>query len=349
MANTQDKEPQSMAELLAQQKPLVTVRRRQVVEGTILRITPREIILDLGSKAEGIVSGRELDQHESNASLKVGDKIPVTVMQTDTDNNYIVCSLQTFSDTKKLTQLKDVFESSEPVEVRIIEERKGGFLVNYNGVRGFLPASQVALDYIGKPKEMMNKTFIVKVLEFDRDTPRLIVSQKAVVTEAQQQKRKAFFSTVKIGDAVDGIVVAVLPFGLIVNVSGVEGFVHISEIAWERVDDPKNYFKAGDAVKAIVTTLDEEEGKLTMSVKQLIESPWLKLDKLFATKQTVATTVTKKTNMGYLVRLDDGIIGMIHKTKLAENEELTEGDTIACTIESVDVEKKKVNLVPIKD
>lgn len=341
-------EPQSMAELLAsQEKPLVSLRRRQQVPGTVLKISPHEIILDLGSKAEGIVSGKDVENFEGIETLKVGDTIPVTIVQTDTDNNYVVCSLQTFQDTRKLSTLRDSFDSEETIEVRIIEERKGGFLVNYNGIRGFLPASQVSLSYIGKPKELINKNFQVKVLEFDREMPRLIVSQKAVVTEGLKKLRDEFFAKTAIGDEVEGTVATVLPFGLVVDISGIEGFVHISEIAWERVDDPKTYYKPDDKIKAQVTTIDEKEGKITLSVKRLTESPWLKADKQFATKENVSGVVTKKTPSGYLVKLENGVVGMIHNSKIPEGKEYKEGDEVTCSIESVDVEKKKINLLPV--
>lgn len=333
----------TMADLLAlEEKPLITIKRRQVVEATVLKIAPNEIILDLGSKAEGMIAGRETNS-EAGKNLKVGDTIPVSIIDNESDNSYIICSLKTFTDTKKYSQIQDALEAEGTIEVKVVEERKGGFLVHYNAIRGFLPLSQVAIDYIGKPKELLGKDIIVKVLEFDRETPRLIVSQKAVVSSEQNEKREVFFTKTKIGNEVTGTVVAVLPFGIVVDLQGVEGFIHISEIAWERVDNPSNYYHVGDALTGLVLNIDQVEGKVLLSVKQLTESPWAKVSEQFAVNQTVDGIVTKNTPYGVLVRLDDGIIGLIAKTKLG-GKTFSEDDQVTCIIEVIDAEHKKINL-----
>lgn len=343
------KEPQTMEELLASQERAFTpLKRRQVVEATILKITPKEVLLDLGGKAEGIITGRELEG-ESVSKLAVGDKIPVTIMQTDTDNDYVICSLQVFSDTSKLTSLSDAFETEEVIEAKVIEERKGGFLVNYNGIRGFLPASQVSLDFIGKQKEMIGASIPVRVIEFDADAPRLIVSQKAVVSEEEKGKRQEFFDTANVGDEVAGKVVAVLPFGIVVNVNGIEGFVHISEIAWERVDNPGSYYKVGDELKGVITGINADEGKITLSAKQLSESPWAQLSQTYTENKPVKGAVTKQTAQGYLVRLENGVIGLVHKNNIKNEADYAEGNEVTCTIESIDAERKRVNLLPVAD
>lgn len=348
--NSGSKEPTTMEELLALQqdnKPLVTLKRRQVVEAVIAKISPKEIIVELGGKAEGIIAGKDLDP-DAAAKLKIGDKVPVTIMQTDSDNDYIVCSMQVFTDTRKLSSVTEAMETEEPIEVKIVEERKGGFLVNYNGVRGFLPASQVSLDYVGKPKDMVGKNFPVKVIEFDADTPRLIVSQKAVVSDNEKQARSTFFATATIGDEVQGTVAAILPFGIVVNVNGVEGFVHISEIAWERVENINQYFKVSEGIKGSITGINEDEGKITISVKQLSDSPWSALAEKFAAKEQVNGLITKPTTQGFLVRIESGIIGLIHRSQLADGEELADGQAVTCMIDAIDLEKKRVNLTLVR-
>ncbi len=339
------KEPQSMADLLANyDKPLISLKRRQTVDGTVIQITPTEIIFDLGSKAEGIISGRELDS-EIAKGLKAGDTIPVTILENESDNNYVLCSLKPVAETKRFSNLKDSIDTEETIEVRVIEERKGGYLVSYNNLRGFLPASQVALEFVGKPKELIGKNITVKVLEFDREMPRLIVSQKAVVSQEQRQTRQNLFANLKIGDEVTGKVVTVLPFGLVVDVQGVEGFVHISEIAWERVDNPQNYYHVGAPVTAAVVNIDEDEGKVLLSIKQLTESPWTDIEKKFSLNQVVTGTVTKPTTYGILVKLDDGIVGLLPKAKLGDDiDKYKEGSQVSCIIEAIDKDKKRINL-----
>lgn len=341
---TRVQEPTSMADLLAsQEKPLVSIRRRQVVEATVLHLSPTEIIFDLGAKAEGIVSGRERHS-EAAENLKVGDTVQVSILESDSDSNYIVCSLKTFAENRKYNQVKEVLEESSTIEVKVVEERKGGYLVHYNGIRGFLPLSQVSLEYMGKAKDLLNKSVQVKVIEFDQDIPRLIVSQKAIVSPDQQKTRDRFFDKTNIGSEVTGKVVAVLPFGIVVDLGGIEGFVHISEIAWERVDNPQNYYKMGDSLTGTVLNLDQEEGKVILSVKQLTESPWSKIDKLYKVDQTVDGIVSKTTPFGVLVRLEDGIMGLVPKAKLPADKTFADGDQVQCIIEAIDVEKKRINL-----
>lgn len=337
--------PQTMEELLAQTGYEIKVfKQGDLVEGEIVSLAPREVLLDIGGKSPGIVAERELEfLKDLLKSLKVGDKVRAFVLNPENDRGQIILSLRKASADFKWKKLAEKKEKDETLEVKGIEANKGGLITDFEGLRGFIPASQLEVSFVGSPQNLINKTFPVKILEADPSGNRLIFSQRlAAVRDVAVQKKK--LEKIKIGETYEGIVTAVFPFGAFVNVEGIEGLVHISEIAWEKVGDPKEYLKIGEQVKVMVVGMDKNLNRLNLSIKQLTPDPWQEMAKKYSLKELVKGRVTKLTNFGAFVRLDQGIDGLIHISKIPPQTELKEGDEVECLVETITPEQRKISL-----
>jgi len=216
-------------------------------------------------------------------------------------------------------------------------------LVDWQGLRGFIPASQLDPNR-GGAQAGVGKTLKVAVLEVEKVSNRLIFSEKKVVKPEKLLEKSKALSKIKIGEVYEGKVSGIVPFGIFVSIDGLEGLVHISEIAWEKVGNPSDYFKIGQTVKVLVFSKDEKMGKLNLSIKQLVPDPWQELVKKYSLEQEIEGKVSKITNFGVLVELEKGLEGLIHISKIPPGIELKEGEKVACLIEGIDSQKRKINL-----
>lgn len=340
----------SMADLLAKQesKPL-SVSRGQEVEGTVVTIFDNEVILDLGTKSEGVLQKKDIlpDQLEN---LKVGDKLSTFVLLTENESGQVVLGFQKALSKGRGGASQFNWEKFQQAQRRNstlrgkgLEINKGGLIVEVDGVRGFLPSSQVTLTQAANLEEMIGKDLDVTVIEVDPNQNRLIFSQKTSVSEDV----KAKLNKLKVGDKVEGQVAAVLPFGVFISLpDGVEGLVHISEISWDKVEDPNTVYKVGDKVEAQVISVDEATGRANLSVKQLSQDPFLEKVKDLNKDDVVKATVTKITSQGIFLSLEGGIEGVIPTSKTEADTDYPIGKTMNCLIDSIDTQKRRVTLAP---
>ncbi|TSC53640.1 MAG: 30S ribosomal protein S1 [Microgenomates group bacterium LiPW_16] len=344
------KEPQTMDELLsATGYQLRGLKRGETVEGKIISITPSEILIDIGHKSLGVVSEREMDMvGDLLPTLAVGDKLFVQIVSSETEAGQIVLSVRRAGMEKKWQELLTKKEKAEPVEVKGIEVTRGGLIVDWQGVRGFIPASQLSPARFGKPETGVGEKIKAIILDVDKSTNRLVFSEKRVT---QEEKIGAALAKLKIGETYEGTVSGIVPFGIFVSIAppagGLEGLVHISEIAWEKVTNPSDYFKIGQIVKVLVTSVDRETGKLNLSTKQLITDPWQELVKKYSSEQEVSGQVTKLTSFGVFVELEKGVEGLIHISKIPPGVTLKLGEKVNCVIEGIEASKRKISLTPI--
>ena len=337
------REPQTMEELLLQEElKLSPLTRGQTVEGTIVSVGLREMLIDIGAKSEGIVTGREFDSiRDLAAGLSVGDKVTAQVVYPENDQGQIVLSLRQAGGERRWKGLEEAKEDGSSVKVLGMEVNRGGLIVDCGGLRGFLPSSQLDSKMMGKINQMVGQTVEVWVLEVDQESNRLIFSQRRRTTKEDIAK---IVAKVKIGEKYEGTVSAVLPFGIFVDLDGLEGMVHISEIAWEKVADPSHYFKVSDKVAAVALGVDEVSGRLNLSVKQLLDDPWKKIGEKYSRDQQISGKITRLTPYGAFVNLQKGVDGLIHISKIPPDFSLNVGDPVDCTIESLDLEGRKISL-----
>ena len=340
---TKKSEPSTMEELLSQTGyQLRGYKRGDVVEGSVLSISPSEILIDIGFKSSGIVSEREMPLiKDLLPNLKIGDKITVQIVSPESEIGQIILSVKRAGMDKKWTQAKEALAKGEAVEVLGMEAGRAGLLVDWQGLRGFIPSSQLDQERTGA---VIGAKIKVQVIEVERTGNRLVFSEKRVSSPEKLAKKQEALSKFKIGETYDGKVTGIVAFGIFVGLDGVEGLVHISEMAWEKVQNPSDYFKTGDKVKVVVISKEETSGKLNLSIKQLTTDPWQELVKKYTVEQQVSGRVTKMTGFGVFVALEKGVDGLIHVSKLPVGVELKEKQSVTCVIEAIDFQKRKISL-----
>lgn len=312
----------TMDELLAA-SDLKELATGDVVEGTVSTVKKHEIWIDLGAKGVGVVMRREIG-HGQN--LEVGQTVTVSVIDPELDEGYALLSMKRAVKDRGWDELQRVFDDQEIIEVSPYDANRGGLLVELEGIRGFLPVSQLAAahyprvsgadkdEILQKLNALANQILRVRILDVSRKENKLIFSEKEAVKDDMQAR----FSELKVGDEVEGVVTGVIDFGAFVNVDGIEGLIHISEISWERVDDPRNYVKPGETVKAKIIAIDKD--RLSLSLKQMTEDPWLTEVKAFKKGDSVEGKITRITPFGAFVQLSPSVEALVHVSEMSDEE-----------------------------
>lgn len=367
-SNSSVKTPTTMEELLASQtKKSIPIFRGQEVEGEVVSITDKEIILDLGTKSEGIISTRELPA-PIKSELKVGSKLKAYIYMSENEHGQTLLSLQRQAPRLQSegrsfrsgpmrggksrggkfidwSNFREAANQKRKLLGRVVEVNKGGLIVEATGVRGFLPNSQVGFELLSKSGEGMDnligQDLEVVVIEVDQDNNKLIFSERGQVSDEVKEKLKDFES----GQKVKGKLVAILPFGLVVNVEGSEGLVFISDVSWDKVDDLNKLYQVGDELEVLVIGLDKELGRLNLSIKQMIEDPFAKLAEKYPADEVVKGEVTSVSEAGVAVQLD-GIEGFLPAAKMSPDTEYEVEKSMTFLVDSVDSQKRRVNLAP---
>lgn len=330
-------------------------RRGETVTGKVVEVTGRTVLVDIGGKAEAIVSEQEYALAKDYfRSLKPGDEVSGIVLVSENDSGQVVLSLRRAAVDQKWKHFEKALADETVITVRGREQTRGGMLVDADGMMGFIPTSQFGHELELNPGGYVGKPIEVKVIEVDRGQNRLVLSERAVSEAEEIEKRKKALSGVIIGGDYEGSVVGMVPFGVFVQVDlpgkkgaegeTVEGLVHISEISWEKIDDVNKIIKPGDRVKVQVIGIDEDSGKLALSIKRLSSDPWLVVAQKYVVDSKHTGTVTKLVPYGVLIRLEKGIEGLIHASKMPAGKVFTEGEEVEVFVESVDLDKRRLSL-----
>jgi small subunit ribosomal protein S1 len=314
------KAPMTMDDLLAAQDDSAKqLTAGDIITGTVLSLKKHEVLIDLGAQGVGFVPRREVG---FSRALNEGDEVTASVVDSELDNGYSLLSLRKAVKDRGWEEVAVKLESGEIIEVSPYDANRGGLLVEYEGVRGFLPVSQLSAEHyprvgssdkdeiLQRLNALVGQVLKVRILDSDRKANKLIFSEK----EAIKDGLAARFDSLKVGDTVSGVVTGVVDFGVFVNVDGIEGLVHISEISWERVNNPSDYVKVGQTIEAKIISIDKD--RLSLSMKQLQEDPWLSEIEKFTPKTEVEGTVTRITPFGAFVQLSPAVEALVHISEL---------------------------------
>jgi small subunit ribosomal protein S1 len=311
-----------MDELLAS-SDIKQLKAGDVVEGVVSSVRKHEVWIDLGASGVGVVMRREIGHGQQ---LEEGQTVVTSVVDPELDEGFALLSMRRAAKDRGWDELQRVFEDQEIIEVSPYDANRGGLLIELEGIRGFLPVSQLAAGHyprvsgadkdeiLQKLNQLVNKPLRVRILDVSRKDNKLIFSEK----EAVKDDMAARFAELKVGDEVEGIVTGVIDFGAFVNVDGIEGLIHISEISWERVEDPRDYVKTGDTVKAKIIAIDKD--RLSLSLKQMTEDPWLHEVKAFKKGEMVEGKVTRITPFGAFVQLSPAVEALVHVSEMSDDE-----------------------------
>ncbi|HEX7017592.1 MAG TPA: S1 RNA-binding domain-containing protein [Patescibacteria group bacterium] len=350
------KKPQTMEELLAQvSTPIVVPQKGQTVTGTITHKGKKTLVVDIGAKTEGVVSDKEYAlAGDFIDDLKEGDTIEAVVISAENDRGQVMLSVKQAAQDAKWDFFKKAMEDETIFEAQGIEVNKGGLIVVVEGMRGFVPSSQFGKQFMGKIKTLKGQTVKIRPIEVDQEKNRLIFSERHVSEAKELAQRDEALHSVEPNATYEGMVSGAMPFGLFVTVEvpvkgaegaigHVEGLIHISEISWEKVNDPRDYHKVGDRIKVKVLGIDEESGKLNLSLKQLSNDPWFGIDEKYPVGTTFTGKVTRTEPFGVFVNVEAGVDGLIHASKLT-GQTYDKGEEVTVTVESVEPTQRRMSL-----
>ncbi len=360
-------EPTTMEELLAEQdSDIKSFKHGDVVEGQVVRIDKDEILVDIGAKSEGVVSNRELfGRHgEGQPALNIGDTVLVYVLQPESPEGHVVLSLRRAGLERKWRAMQEQFEAGLIIEAPVIDHNKGGLIVDC-GIRGFVPISQI-VDFPRRPQNdqprdaaqeiaeklmpFVGRKLRLKILEVNRKANRLILSEKVALYEERREKRDELFSSLQVGQKVTGTVRSIAPFGVFIDLGGIDGLVHKSELSWNKVNNPEAGYRVGEEVEAEVIDINHERGRISLSIRRLQPDPWHSTVADFNVGDIIDGTVTKLVNFGAFVRVRDGLEGLIHISELSHQrvahpgDVVHEGQQLKLKIISLDSERHRLGL-----
>ena len=296
-----------------------------IVNGVVLSVKKHEILIDLGAKGVGLVPRREASYARN---LEAGQEVTASVIDAEMEDGYVLLSLRKAVKDKGWDEIQAKLDAAEIVEVTPCDANRGGLLVEYEGIRGFLPVSQLSAEHyprvgsadkdeiLQRLNSLVGKSIKVRILDASKKDNKLIFSEK----EAVKDGLAARFAELAVGDTVKGMVTGVVDFGVFVNVDGIEGLVHISEISWERVNNPSDYVKVGDEIEAKIIAIDKE--RLSLSMKQLTEDPWLSEVEKLKKGDKVEGTVTRITPFGAFVQISPAVEALVHVSELGEGNDV---------------------------
>jgi len=349
MPKTKKQQPQTMDELLAQTGyNLHGLKKGEFLTGTIAEKKGSTLYIDIGFKNEGIVTGKELVRVKDFVDqLDIGDQIEVQVRVPENERGQTLLSLRKAASNSAWAFFEEKLKTEGEVVVYGREESHGGLVVIAAfGLLGFIPGSQIGEQYQQSPDNMVSKSVKVKVLEVDREKNRLVFSERLISEPEAVKKEEKIIKAVKKGQAFEAKVIRVEPFGLFVQVEldkqVLDGLVHISEISWEKIDNLPEIYKIGDETKVVL--INKNDGRLQFSIKRLQKDPWSDIAKKYPLEKEINGEVVRIAGFGALVRLEPGIEGLVHVSKISPGAKLELGQKVGCYVESLDVENRRLSL-----
>jgi small subunit ribosomal protein S1 len=353
---------QTMESLLKEQELSIDFPQAgEIRKGHIASISPSQILVSIGAKSEGLVSGKELEQLSAREreALEVGQEVYVYVISPEDSNGNVVLSLKRAQEQISWDNVDRHLEENNVIESKIIGFNKGGLIALVEGLRGFIPSSQVSalrrMQSTGDTPEqrwqkMIGEPILVRVIEVDRERRRLILSEKAASTESRQSIKERVLEELQVGGVYTGRVTSVANFGAFINVNGADGLVHLSEISWDHIEHPREALEVGQEVKVKVINIDREKKRIGLSIRALLEDPWKARLEKYSVGQLVEGVITRLTKFGAFARLEGDIEGLIHISEISENriehpkEVLKEGDVKTLRVIRIDPEQRRIGL-----
>jgi len=353
---------QTMESLLNEQELNIDLPQiGDIRTGVIAGVSSAQILVSIGAKSEGVISGRELDQlsTEEREALQVGQEVHVFVINPEDANGNVVLSLKRAQEQLSWENVERLVESEDVVDSKITGFNKGGLIVAVEGLRGFVPSSQISAMRRGQStgdtpeqrwQKMIGQPITVRVIEVDRERRRLILSERAASTESRQSIKERVIEELEEGKVYTGRVTSLANFGAFININGADGLVHLSELSWEHIEHPREVLEVGQEVKVKVINVDREKKRIGLSVRALQEDPWKSRVEKYSVGQLVEGVITRLTKFGAFARLDGDIEGLIHISEISEHriehpkEVLKEGEVKSLRVIRIDPEQHRIGL-----
>ena len=358
IATMSEKKEMSMEELLATEAydldgAMRLPRLNEVVNGTVHQVTENGVIVDMGCKKDGIIPKEEVtlegDQKLTDL-FKAGDEIQAKVVKTDDGEGVITLSKKKLEVNEHWNEINEALENKETITVKVVRQVNGGVIAAYKEVSGFIPLSQLSDKFVENADEFIGKELPVKVTRVDPKRGRAVFSHKVILNEEKQKQVEAVWNSLNVGDVVEGTVMRFTDYGAFVDLGGIDGLLHISEISWGKLKHPQEVLQIGDKVKVKILSMNEEKGKISLGLKQTTPEPWSVIEEKYQVGQVVTGKVVQIKEYGAFVELEPGLDGLVHISEVAHKrvndiaEELTLGQTVEAKILEIDTERKRISL-----
>ena len=333
----------------------------EIRQGSVASVSPTQILVSIGAKSEGVISGRELEviSEEDREAFEVGQEISVFVITPEDSNGNVVLSFKRAQEQLAWESIEEMQENNDIIESKIIGYNKGGLIADIKGLRGFVPASQISMmrrsQTTGDTPEqrwgkMIGEPISVRIIEVDRSRRRLIISERAASSESRQSIKERVIDELNEGEVHTGRVTSLADFGAFVNINGADGLVHLSELSWDRIQHPNELLEVGQEVQVKVINIDRDKKRIGLSLRALSDDPWKERVEKFSVGQLIEGVITRLTKFGAFARLEGDIEGLIHISEISENriehpkEVLKEGEVVALRVIRIDPEQHRIGL-----
>jgi small subunit ribosomal protein S1 len=330
------------------EESLKNLEEGEILKGRIIRVDEKEVVVDIGFKSEGVIPIEEFSDVES---IRVGDEVDVFLERMENQEGHVVLSKQRADFVKVWDRVKEAAEKGEVVEGRIARKIKGGFVVDLFGVEAFLPGSQVALRPSHSVEGLMGQTLRFKIIKLNKRRRNIVVSRRLVLEEERASAKESILKELEVGQIREGFVKNITDFGAFVDLGGIDGLLHITDMSWGRVKHPSEVVKVGDRIKVKVLSFDPERERISLGLKQLTEYPWARVDEKYPVGTKVKGKVVSLTDYGAFVELEKGVEGLIHVSEMSWTKHvrhpskiLQEGQEVECMVLKVDKENEKISL-----
>ena len=339
-----------MAEI---EKSLKMPQRGEIVKGEVIQVGPREVYVNLGCKKDGIIPKDEIAleaDHDIESMFKLGDVVEAKVLKTDDGDGNILLSRKKVEISEHWNEIIKAYEDKSFVTAKVIREVKGGVIAAYKEVTGFIPMSQLNDRYVEKADEFIGKTLTVKVTRVDQKRNKAVFSHKAYLAEEKSKKIAEIWSSINVGDTVEGTVMRFTDYGAFVDIGGIDGLLHISEISWGKLKHPQEALKIGQKINVKILSMNEEKGKISLGLKQNTPEPWSVINENYQVGQVVEGKVVQIKEYGAFVELEPGLDGLVHISEIAHKrvtniaDEISIGQMVNAKILEIDEEKRRISL-----
>jgi small subunit ribosomal protein S1 len=322
----------------------------KLVTGRVVKVTPGHVLIDIGLKSEGAIPLEDFTEGETQTLPQPGDEIEAVLEKTDAKEGYFILSKRQADARKALESLEAAFEQGLYVNARVVEHVRNGYSVNV-GMRAFMPDLHAELRPLKDPSKIIGQTIKVKVIKFDRKTEQAIVSHKLYLMEEREKKKKIVFSQIQKGQKLKGYVRSLTSFGAFIDIGGVEGLLHVSDMTWGKIGHPHDMFKVGQEVEVLVLDFNEKDEKISLGIKQLTPNPWDGIENKYKAGDRVEGKVSSLTDFGAFVELEPGVEGLVHISDLTWSRKtvhpkklLNLGDIVTVSVLDVNPVSKRISL-----
>ena len=332
---------------------IVTLNSGEIVKGKIIGFNNAEIYVDLGYKSDGIIPTGEYSDDpdfKPETDIKIGEEIEVYIVRVNDGEGNVMLSKKKVDSMRSIDSLEEAYTNKTPVTGKVVEVTNGGIIASIKGVRVFIPASQIAERYVKDLNEYLRQTVTVRIIEFNRQKRKMVGSRKVILTEERERAEEEFWSNIEVGKKYDGTVKSLTDFGAFVDIGGVDGLVHVSEISWSKIKHPSDVLKTGDKVQVTVLSFDRERKRISLGMRREEDNPWYKAEEKYKVGDVVKGTVVRLVPFGAFVELEKGLDGLVHISQISSvriakpGDVLKTGQEVEAKIVEFNKEAKKISL-----